>query len=114
MKKNISSIIFGIAIVLSSFFLGKAYVDRTKVEGEIQVTGLGKTDFSSDLIVWEGSYGAQNIDIRQAYLTLEKNKSTINEYLAMKGINTDDLIYSAVSTNERFKRVYSEDGDYIG
>jgi len=75
---------------------------------------LGKTDFSSDLIVWEGSYGAQNIDIRQAYLTLEKNKSTINEYLAMKGINTDDLIYSAVSTNERFKRVYSEDGDYIG
>ena len=96
------------------FFLGKAYVDRTKVEGEIQVTGLGKTDFSSDLIVWEGSYGAQNIDIRQAYLTLEKNKSTINEYLAMKGINTDDLIYSAVSTNERFKRVYSEDGDYIG
>ena len=114
MKKNISSIIFGIAIVLSSFFLGKAYVDRTKVEGEIQVTGLGITDFSSDLIVWEGSYGAQNIDIRQAYLTLEKNKSTINEYLAMKGINTDDLIYSAVSTNERFKRVYSEDGDYIG
>ncbi len=114
MKKNISSIIFGIAIVLSSFFLGKAYVDRTKVEGEIQVTGLGKTDFSSDLIVWEGSYGTQNIDIRQAYLTLEKNKSTINEYLAMKGINTDDLIYSAVSTNERFKRVYSEDGDYIG
>lgn len=66
------------------------------------------------MIVWEGSYGAQNIDIRQAYLTLEKNKSTINEYLAMKGINTDDLIYSAVSTNERFKRVYSEDGDYIG
>ena len=114
MKKNISSIIFGIAIVLSSFFLGKAYVDRTKVEGGIRVTGLGKTDFSSDLIVWEGSYGAQNIDIRQAYLTLEKNKSTINEYLAMKGINTDDLIYSAVSTNERFKRVYSEDGDYIG
>ncbi len=114
MKKNISSIIFGIAIVLSSFFLGKAYVDRTKVEGEIQVTGLGKTDFSSDLIVWEGSYGAQNIDIRQAYLTLEKNKSTINEYLALKGINTDDLIYSAVSTNERFKRVYSEGGDYIG
>lgn len=42
MKKNISSIIFGIAIVLSSFFLGKAYVDRTKVEGEIQVTGLGE------------------------------------------------------------------------
>ena len=114
MKQYTSSIIFGVAIVVSSFFLGKAYVDRTKVVGQIQVTGLGKTDFSSDLIVWEGNYSAQNIDIRQAYLTLEKNKSTINEYLAMKGIETDDLIYSAVSTNERFKRVYSEDGDYIG
>ncbi|MDC3253080.1 SIMPL domain-containing protein [Crocinitomicaceae bacterium] len=114
MKQYTSSIIFGVAIVVSSFFLGKAYVDRTKVVGQIQVTGLGKTDFSSDLIVWEGNYSAQNIDIRQAYLTLEKNKSTINEYLDMKGIETDDLIYSAVSTNERFKRVYSEDGDYIG
>ncbi|MFB1003336.1 MAG: SIMPL domain-containing protein [Bacteroidia bacterium] len=114
MKPYTSSIVFGIAIVVSSIFLGKAYTDRNKVEGEIQVTGLGKADFSSDLIVWEGRFGSQNIDLKQAYLTLEENKSKINEYLAKKGIDTEQLIYSAVKTNQRNKRVYSSDGDYVG
>lgn len=114
MKQYTNAIIFGIAIVASSIFLGKAYTDRTKVDGEIRVTGLGKADFSSDLIVWEGSFGAQNIDLKQAYLTLEKNKSTINEYLDKKGIKTEQLIYSAVKTNQKNKRIYSSDGNYIG
>jgi len=114
MKQYTNSIIFGIAIVASSIFLGKAYTDRNKVEGEIQVTGLGKADFSSDLIVWEGRFGAQNMDLKQAYLTLEKNKSIINEYLATKGINPEQLIYSAVKTDRKNKRIYSSDGNYIG
>ncbi len=114
MKQFTNSIIFGIAIVVSSILLGKAYTDRTKVEGEIRVTGLGKADFSSDLIVWEGRFGAENIDLKQAYLILEKNKSTINQYLSKKGINTDQLIYSAVETNQKNKRIYSSDGNYIG
>ncbi|MDB9961775.1 SIMPL domain-containing protein [Oceanihabitans sp.] len=114
MKQYTNSIIFGIAIIASSIFLGKAYTDRNKVEGEIQVTGLGKADFSSDLIVWEGRFGAQNMDLKQAYLTLEKNKSIINEYLATKGINTEQLIYSAVKTNQKNKQIYSSDGNYIG
>jgi len=114
MKQYTNSIIFGIAIVASSIFLGKAYTDRNKVEGEIQVTGLGKADFSSDLIVWEGRFGAQNIDLKQAYLTLEKNKTVINEYLTTKGINTKELIYSAVKTNQKNKQIYSSDGNYIG
>ncbi len=114
MKQYTNSIIFGIAIVASSIFLGKAYTDRTKIDGEIRVTGLGKADFSSDLIVWEGRFGAQNIDLKQAYLTLEKNKSTINQYLLEKGINTEQLIYSAVKTNQKNKRIYSSDGNYIG
>jgi hypothetical protein len=106
--------IIGIAIVASSIFLGKAYTDRTKIDGKIRVTGLGKADFSSDLIVWEGRFGAQNIDLKQAYLTLEKNKSTINQYLSEKGINTEQLIYSAVKTNQKNKQIYSSVGNYIG
>ena len=114
MKQYTNAIIFGVAIVASSIFLGKAYTDRNKVEGEIQVTGLGNTDFSSDLIVWEGSFGAQNIDLKQAYVTLEHNKSVVNTYLASKGINTDQLIYSAVKSHKKTKQLYSQSGDYMG
>lgn len=114
MKQYTTAIIFGIAIVASSIFLGKAYTDRTKVDGEIRVTGLGKADFSSDLIVWEGEFNSQNMDLKQSYLTLEKNKATINKYLVEKGIKTEDLIYSAVKTNKKNKRLYSTDGNFIG
>ena len=114
MKSHISSIIFGIAIIAASFFLGKAVKDRNKVEGQIQVTGLGKADFSSDLIVWEGSFGATNPDIKQAYLTLENNRDLINKYLSKKGINTKELVYSAVSTGRKNKQIYSDNGNYIG
>ena len=114
MKQYINAIIFGIAIITSSIFLSKAYTDRTKVEGEIRVTGLGKADFSSDLIVWEGRFGALNIDLKQAYLTLEKNKSTVNNYLKQKGIDTEQLIYSAVKTVKKTKQLYASNGNYIG
>lgn len=74
MKNYSNAIIFGLAIIISSFFLGKAFTDRNKKDGEIEVTGLGTTDFSSDLIVWEGRFGSVNTDLRQAYLSLEQKK----------------------------------------
>lgn len=114
MKQHISAIIFGVAIVISSIFLGKAYTDRNKVEGEISITGLGKADFSSDLIVWEGNFGALDTDLQKAYLTLKRNKAIVNEYLIEKGISTEQLIYSAVKTNQKTKTVYSSTGDYMG
>jgi len=114
MKNYTSAIIFGIAIVAASIFLGKAYTDRNKVDGQIEVTGLGKTDFSSDLIVWEGSFGSENTDLKQAYLSLEEKKSTINAYLTNKGIQPEELIYSAVSTNKKTKTIYTINGDYAG
>ncbi|WP_431157868.1 SIMPL domain-containing protein [Winogradskyella poriferorum] len=114
MKNYTNALIFGIAIIVSSIFLGQAYKDRTKTDGEIRVTGLGKADFSSDLIVWEGSFGAQNRDLKQAFELLEKNKAIITDYLVNKGIKADELIYSAVKTNQRNKQLYASNGNYIG
>ena len=114
MKHYGNAIIFGTAIIIASFFLGKAYTNRIITQGEIKVTGLGKTDFTSDLIVWEGRFGAKNLNLKQAYLTLEQNKKTITNYLQKKAVNTDQLIYSAVKSNQTSKRIYSDNGDYIG
>ena len=114
MKQYINAIIYGITIVASSIFLGNAYTERVKSIGEIQVTGLGKTDFSSDLIVWEGEFNSQNIDLKKAYFTLEKNKNNVNEYLVKKGILDKQLIYSAVKTDKEFKHIYSSEGKIVG
>jgi len=114
MKQYISSVVFGIAIVASSIFLGKAYTNRSNVDGEIRVTGLGKADFTSDLIVWEGQFIAHSKDVKQAYLILKGNKSIIDKYLTKRGIDAKQLVYSAVSTHKNFKNIYSNDGTYMG
>ena len=99
---------------VSSIFLGNSYVDRKKVDGSIQVTGLGKVDFSSDLIVWEGSFGAENWDLQQAYNSLKQEKEVINEYLITKGVARENIVFSAVNTLKKLKTNYSSSGKYIG
>ncbi|NPA36476.1 MAG: SIMPL domain-containing protein [Chlorobi bacterium] len=114
MKSYSSSVIFGIAIVTASFFLGKAYVDRNKPVGTIQVTGLGKADFTSDLIVWEGNFESKAFDLQEAYVILEREKKTIKDYLYEKGVNKTDIVFSAVETQSQLKPRYSFEGKYIG
>ena len=114
MKNSQSAIIFGIAIVIASFLLGNAYVNRNKSDGKIQVTGLGNKTFTSDLIVWEGRYSAQNKDLKQAYTSLEANKKVIKTYLINKGLTENDLVFSAVNTTKKNKPLYSESGKYTG
>ncbi len=113
MKQYINAIIFGTAIVLASFFLGKAYTDRMKSEGEVRVTGLGKMDFTSDLIVWEGSFSAMRYELKDAYTSLAGSKKKIEKYLISKGVNEKEIIFEAVTTRKETESVYS-DGKYIG
>ena len=114
MKKNLSAIIFGVAIVLAAFFLGNAYVERSKTDGEIRVTGLGKTDFVSDLIVWEGSFFVVNKELKNAYSDLKNNKQIIKDYLISKGVPGNEIVFRAVSVNNETKNLYSKDGKYMG
>ncbi len=114
MKGYANAIIFGIAIIVSSIYLGNAYVNRNNTDGEIRITGLGKADFTSDLIVWEGRFVVENIDLKQAYLNLENDKVLIKKYLIAKGVPEEKLVFSAVNTNQKSKRLYSQNGDYMG
>lgn len=114
MKNHLNAVIFGLAIIIAAALFGNAVINRNKSDGTISVTGLGKADFTSDLIVWEGSYSTLNTDLKQAYTDLEKNKKLITDYLNAKGINTDGIVFNAVSTLEKKEQNYSETGRYMG
>jgi hypothetical protein len=114
MKTPTNSLIFGIAIIISSIFLGKAYVDRSKVSGEIQVTGLGEQNFTSDLIVWDGTFMAEHYDLKRAYLNLENDKTIIKNYLISKGVAEERLVFGAVNFREKTRSKYSPKGDFMG
>jgi len=114
MKKNLNAIIFGLSIVVAAYLLGHAFMNRNKVDGTISVTGLGKADFTSDLIVWEGSFSKERLNLQQAYNDLEKDKKIISEYLFAKGITSKELVFNAVKSRNNTRAKYSSDGKYIG
>jgi hypothetical protein len=114
MKKNISAIIFGLSIIIAAFLLGNAFMNRNKTEGIVSVTGLGKADFTSDLIVWEGSFSEESLNLQQAYSDLEKDKKIISDYLLSKGITAKELVFNAVNSRKNTRAKYTNDGKYIG
>ena len=114
MKFPNSALLFSIAIIVASFILGNAYLNKYKKSGSISVTGLGTTDFSSDLIVWEGSFQSQNIDLKEAFASIEQDKGIIENYLLSRGVNKDEIIFGAVMTDKKMKVRYSQNGNYMG
>ncbi len=114
MKNNVSAIVFALAIVIASIVLGNAVINRNKTKGSISVTGLGQTNFTSDLIVWEAKFSQVNRDLKQAYSDLKKDKETISDYLKSKGLSDDVIVFNAVETDKEFKQNYSANGKYLG
>jgi hypothetical protein len=114
MKQNLTAVFFSVAIVLASIILGYSYLNRTQPVGTISVTGLGEKNFTSDLIVWSGSFSRTNMNLRDAYSKLKKDKIIILNYMQNKGIARENIIFSAVSTNKNSRAEYSADGKYIG
>ena len=100
MKKTLAPIVFSIAIVLAAYLLDDAIINRNNGNGKIAVTGLGKADFTSDLIVWEGSFFKQSKNLKEAYNDLEADKKIIADYLIDKGIESNELVFKAVQSNK--------------
>lgn len=114
MKTNLTAVLFSIAIVVASIILGSAYVKKSKIEGAINVTGLGEKDFSSDLIVWEGYFSRERPDLKSASSELSQDRKKIEEYLSKNGIKDEEIVFNAVDINEQSRPKYSNDGRYVG
>lgn len=114
MSKHLTAIIFAVAIIGASIVLGNAFINRNKTQGTVSVTGLGQSDFTSDLIVWEANFSQTNTNLREAYADLEKNKIEIKNYLISKELSDDVIVFNAVVTNKNYDSKYSNTGEFIG
>lgn len=114
MKKHLNALVFSVAIVLAAYILGHAVINRNNANGAISVTGLGTTDFTSDLIVWEGSFSEEATNLKQAYDNLESSKKVIADYLKSKGLDDSELVFKAVKSQKNQRNKYSSDGKFMG
>lgn len=111
--KHLNAIIFGVAIVVSAYFLGNAYVKRSNPTRVISITGLGNENFTSDLIVWEGRFVAFNTVLKSAFEQLNNDKEIVKDYLVSNGISPDNIIFNAVQTTEQRDNKY-DNGNFVG
>ncbi len=103
-----------VAIFLSSAILANAYKYKYKAQETIVVTGLGETEFESDLIVWECNLDVETQSVELGYKELEEDKKVVKEFIASMGIAESDVTYKFVNVMEMTEPVYNANGNYTG
>lgn len=111
MKNYIGSAIIGACIIITSIVLTTAYHNRNRGDDLISVTGLGKKDFDSDLIVWSGYFSRKNMELQQAYALLAADRNTIHDYLVSKGVKEEEMLFSSVNITKDYTYVYDDNGN---
>lgn len=112
MNRVIATTILSIAIIITAVVLVNGYQDRNRGMDSISVTGLGKQDFTSDLIVWNGRFTRKSMELKSAYQQLDTDRATIKAYLLGKGIKENEMVFSAVDINKEER--YVQEGEYKG
>ena len=107
-------IIIAVGFVLAAIVVAAAYTEGHKpAQGTISVTGLGETEFTSDLIVINGHISAEDYDAAVAYSKLKENRTKMIELLTSKGVKADNISFKMPSTDKLYNSRY-ENGEYVG
>ena len=112
--KNGKYWIIALGIVVSAALLGRAYTYKYRAQDTIVVTGLGETEFVSDLIVWSGVLTAESTNAAAGYAQLETNKQKVQQYLESKGIPAESVVFEFVNVDKQYESVYTPNGNWAG
>ncbi len=106
MKTHLNTVIIGLTILLTSLVFAHTFKNRNKGNNSINVIGLGRQDFLSDLIVWSGSFTKKSMNLKEAYTAIDKDRESVLKYLVSKGIKADKIVFSAVDIEKEFDETY--------
>lgn len=112
--KGIKYFVIALAAILCAVVLGRAYTYKYRSQDTIVVTGLGETEFVSDLIVWSGALTAESQSVAAGYAQLEANKQKVQQYLKDKGIPDAAVVFEFVNVDKQYEPVYSANGNWAG
>lgn len=114
MKTNLKYIIIALAVVVAAWLLGRAYTYKYRSQDTIVVTGLGETEFASDLIVWNGEIVYETQDVASGYAQLERNKQKVLEFITSRGVAAEQVVFKFVNVYKQTEPVYNASGNYAG
>jgi hypothetical protein len=113
MKNYIGAAVIALAVIIGLWIIGNAYKYKFKSSETISVTGLAEIDFTSDLIVWSGTFNRYGFELKTAYSTLKQDETAIKAYLNSKGIPDSNIVFSSVNITKNYQRKYDDKGNEI-
>lgn len=111
MKKHLGTIFLCFTALISILMITRTYKNRNTANHMINVTGLGKKDFKSDLVIWSGNFEVRGLTLEEASLLLTKEKETVKKYLLNQKVATNQIVFSAVDIRKDFEKTYFENGN---
>lgn len=114
MKSYLSALIIGVSVLLSFYILSRAYTYKFRTNENVSVVGLAEIDFTSDLIVWEGSFTRKNFSLKDAYAALKNDENEIRNYLRSKDIPDSSVIFSSVDIMKEHINSFDRNGNISG
>ena len=112
-KRQLGTIFIAIAITVGLWMLSGAYKYKFKSLENITVTGMAEKDFTSDLIVWSGSFNRTGSELKEVYSQLKQDEATIKSYLNKKGIPDSSIVFTSINTTKNFENVYNNESGAI-
>lgn len=114
MRSIIPTLIISLAVVIAALVLGSNYNYKFRQQKTVSVTGGAKVNFTSDLIVWQGTYSRKAATLEQAYSLLKKDENKVRDFLTGNGIDPQKVIFSAVDISKDFETQYDANGRAAG
>lgn len=104
----------GLAAICVAAILGASYTYKYRAQQTVTVTGLGETEFTSDLIVWNGFLRVESANVITGYEKIESDRKKVVDFIASKGIEPSTVVFGFVNVNENYESIYSQQGNYMG
>ncbi len=114
MKQSVKFLIIGLSVVIAAVILANAYTYKYRTQHTVTVTGLGETEFTSDLIVWNGYLRVESQNVIAGYEKIESDRKKVLDYITSKGIDPSAVVFQFVNTYKDMESVYNSQGNYAG
>jgi hypothetical protein len=108
-----SSIVIGIAVIITAWILGNSFTNRNKNLDSISVIGLGTKDFVSDEILWSGSFTVTNSNIKEAYNKIISDQKIVSNFFIKKGFKYSEFSFGAVNFEKKYRQITIENSENL-
>ena len=107
-------LILGVTAIVCVVLLGRYYTYKYRAQETVTVTGLGETEFTSDLIVWSGVLTAEAENVARGYAEIEAGKAKVQKFLAERGLPAEAVVFEFVNVEKQYTAIYNANGNWAG